>query len=64
LRGPTEARPYAAMKYRTRKNYADGEFLGPRLGDKVFLSILILTLYWRGGSGPAVCTYYMLVLCV
>uniref|UniRef100_A0A7S0SD37 ABC transporter domain-containing protein n=1 Tax=Mantoniella antarctica TaxID=81844 RepID=A0A7S0SD37_9CHLO len=38
------------MKYRTRKNYADGEFLGPRLGDKVFLSILILTLYWGIGN--------------
>lgn len=38
------------IKYRTRKNYADGEFLGPRLGDKVFLSILIFTLYWGIGD--------------
>ena len=38
------------VKYRTRKNYSDGEFLGPRLGDKVFLSILIFTLYWGIGD--------------
>eukprot|EP00227_Mantoniella_beaufortii_P007206 CAMPEP_0197606508 /NCGR_PEP_ID=MMETSP1326-20131121/45194_1 /TAXON_ID=1155430 /ORGANISM="Genus nov. species nov., Strain RCC2288" /LENGTH=625 /DNA_ID=CAMNT_0043174433 /DNA_START=168 /DNA_END=2045 /DNA_ORIENTATION=- len=41
------------VKYRTRKNYSDGEFLGPRLGDKVFLSILIFTLYWGIGNKTA-----------
>jgi ATP-binding cassette subfamily G (WHITE) protein 2 len=41
---------WVMVKYRTRKNYADGEFLGPRLGDKVFLSILIFTLYWGIGD--------------
>ncbi|GLI65656.1 hypothetical protein VaNZ11_009256 [Volvox africanus] len=33
------------VKYRTTKNYRDGEFLGPRVGDKVFISLLIMTLY-------------------
>jgi hypothetical protein len=37
------------VKYRTRKNYSDGAFLGPRIGDKVFLSFLIATLYWGRG---------------
>ena len=38
------------FKFRTRKNYADGEYLGPRLGEKVFLSFLIMTLYWGIGD--------------
>ena len=33
-----------------RKNYKDGEYLGPRLGEKVFLSFLIFTLYWGIGD--------------
>ena len=32
---------WVMAKYRTRKNYADGEYLGPRLGDKVFIAFLI-----------------------
>ncbi|KAG2450267.1 hypothetical protein HYH02_004778 [Chlamydomonas schloesseri] len=33
------------VKYRTTKNYRDGEFLGPRIGDKIMISLLIMTLY-------------------
>ncbi|GLC33334.1 hypothetical protein PLESTB_000344800 [Pleodorina starrii] len=33
------------IKYRTTKNYRDGEFLGPRIGDKILISLLIMTLY-------------------
>lgn len=33
------------IKYRTSKNYRDGEFLGPRIGDKIMISLLIMTLY-------------------
>ncbi|KXZ47828.1 hypothetical protein GPECTOR_32g440 [Gonium pectorale] len=33
------------IKYRTAKNYKDGEFLGPRIGDKIMISLLIMTLY-------------------
>lgn len=44
---------YVMVKYRTKKNYSDGEYLGPRLGDKVFLAILIFTLYFNLGSDHA-----------
>ncbi|GFR47309.1 hypothetical protein Agub_g8996 [Astrephomene gubernaculifera] len=33
------------VKYRTTKNYRDPEFLGPRIGDKILISLLIMTLY-------------------
>jgi len=33
------------VRFRTRKNYADAEFLGPRVGDKMILSAVIVTLY-------------------
>jgi ATP-binding cassette, subfamily G (WHITE), member 2 len=32
------------VKYRTTRNYKDGAFLGPRIGDKILLTLLILTL--------------------
>ena len=41
---------WVMAKYRTRKNYADGEYLGPRLGDKVFIALLIFTLYFGIGD--------------
>ena len=46
---------WVMAKYRTRKNYADGEYLGPRLGDKIFIALLIFTLYFGIGDdhGPA-----------
>jgi hypothetical protein len=41
---------YVILKYRTRKNYRDPEYLGPRLGDKIFLSFIITTLYLGVGD--------------
>ena len=41
---------YVMLKYRTRKNYRDPEYLGPRLGDKIFLSFIITTLYLGRGN--------------
>ena len=41
---------WVMAKYRTRKNYADGEYLGPRMGDKVFIAFLIFTLYFGIGD--------------
>ena len=38
------------VKYRTPKNYRDGEFLGPRVGDKLIMTMLMWTLYWGQGS--------------
>merc|ERR1719265_480675 len=31
-------------------HYKDGEFLGPRIGDKIFMSVLTLSLYWGIGG--------------
>lgn len=38
------------LKYRTLKNYKDGAYLGPRLGDKLLLTFIIFTLYWGIGD--------------
>ncbi|KAJ9505479.1 hypothetical protein QJQ45_025438, partial [Haematococcus lacustris] len=38
------------MKYRTTRNYRDGAFLGPRIGDKIMISLLIMTLYLNIGN--------------
>ncbi|MEW5308615.1 MAG: hypothetical protein WDW38_000559 [Sanguina aurantia] len=38
------------VKYRTVKNYQDPAFLGPRIGDKVLISLLIMTLYLNVGK--------------
>ena len=37
-------------KYRTTKNYRDGAFLGPRIGDKIFMGLLVMTLYLNVGN--------------
>ena len=33
-------------QYRTLGNYRNPEFLGPRIGDKVIFSLLLMSLYW------------------
>eukprot|EP00877_Chromochloris_zofingiensis_P004326 jgi/Chrzof1/13895/Cz08g16130.t1 len=33
------------IKYRTTHNYRDAAFLGPRIGDKLLIGLLIMTLY-------------------
>eukprot|EP00195_Chlamydomonas_chlamydogama_P009759 CAMPEP_0202901782 /NCGR_PEP_ID=MMETSP1392-20130828/14649_1 /ASSEMBLY_ACC=CAM_ASM_000868 /TAXON_ID=225041 /ORGANISM="Chlamydomonas chlamydogama, Strain SAG 11-48b" /LENGTH=615 /DNA_ID=CAMNT_0049588397 /DNA_START=85 /DNA_END=1932 /DNA_ORIENTATION=+ len=33
------------VKYRTSRNYQNPEFLGPRIGDKIFMGLLVMTLY-------------------
>ena len=38
------------LSYRMSTHYRDGEFLGPRFGDKVFMALLTLSLYWGIGS--------------
>ena len=39
------------MQYRTTKNYQSGAFLGPRIGDKILISLLLMTLYLNIGKG-------------
>ena len=35
---------------RTTKNYRDGAFLGPRIGDKIVMGLLVMTLYLNVGN--------------
>ena len=41
------------MQYRTTRNYKDGAFLGPRIGDKIFMGLLVMTLYLNAGNNFA-----------
>ena len=38
------------LQYRTIRNYQDPAFLGPRIGDKLLMGLLILTLYLGIGN--------------
>jgi hypothetical protein len=38
------------LKYRTVKNYKSVGFVAPRFGDKIFFSLLIMSLYWGIGD--------------
>lgn len=38
------------LRYRMGAHYKSGEFLGPRFGDKIFMSVLCLSLYWGIGD--------------
>jgi hypothetical protein len=42
------------LSYRMTKHYKSGEFLGPRIGDKIFMSVLTLSLYWGIGDQTSV----------
>jgi len=59
------------LAYRLVTHYKDGEFLGPRIGDKIFMSILAMSIYWGLGdkSDPqsmqsvAGALYFFMALC-
>jgi len=38
------------IKYRTPKNWKDPNFLGPRIGDKILIGLLVMTLYLGKGD--------------
>lgn len=42
------------LAYRMTTHYKDGEFLGPRIGDKVFMGLLAMSLYWDIGASDEV----------
>jgi ATP-binding cassette subfamily G (WHITE) protein 2 len=45
------------VKYRTPKNYKDGDWLGARIGDKFLMTTLMWTLYWGVGRTFSVDNY-------
>jgi ABC-type multidrug transport system ATPase subunit len=50
-RGPGQLKALQTLlAYRMTTHYKDGEFLGPRIGDKIFMSLLTLSLYWGIGE--------------
>jgi len=38
------------LTYRMLTHYKSGEFMGPRFGDKIFMAIIAMTLYWGIGD--------------
>jgi len=59
------------LAYRMVAHYKDGEFLGPRIGDKVFMGVLAMSLYWGIGEehdvqslqSTASALYFFMALC-
>jgi ABC-type multidrug transport system ATPase subunit len=59
------------LAYRMSTHYRSGEFLGPRFGDKIFMSVLTMTLYWGIGDkkdaqsiqSTAAVLYFFCALC-
>lgn len=42
---PSPRAPLAAPQYRSRRNYTNPAWLGPRIADKLLISLIMLTLY-------------------
>lgn len=59
------------LRYRTLTHIKSPDFLGPRFGDKVMFSVLILSLYWKIGEqtdaqsiqSTASLLYFIIALC-
>ena len=59
------------LQYRMLTHYKSGQFLGPRIGDKIFMATLILSLYWGIGNNTdlqsiqstAALLYFVITLC-
>ncbi|KAK9865323.1 hypothetical protein WJX84_007950 [Apatococcus fuscideae] len=54
-RGTTVGMPWAIrtlMKYRWRRDFTDGAYLGPRLADKALMGFIIFGLYWHAAKNP------------
>jgi ABC-type multidrug transport system ATPase subunit len=70
--GPGQLRALRTLlAYRMRTHYKDGEFLGPRIGDKLFFALLGMSLYWGIGKdtdiqslqSTASCLYFFIAMC-
>ena len=63
---------WTLTRFRMATHYKSGEFMGPRIGDKLFAAVIILTLYWdigaketqAGQQTTAALFYFVAALCV
>mmetsp|Transcript_15167 Transcript_15167/g.39028 ORF Transcript_15167/g.39028 Transcript_15167/m.39028 type:complete len:620 (-) Transcript_15167:218-2077(-) len=71
-RGPGQLKALRTLlAYRMTTHYKSPEFLGPRFGDKIFMSLLTMSLYWGIGDKPdaqsiqstAAVLYFFAALC-
>jgi len=46
-----------SVQWRATKDFQDITFLGPRIVDKLALSLIIMTLYWRVGANHKLSNY-------
>lgn len=72
VRGPGQVHALRTLlAYRMSTHYRSGEFLGPRFGDKIFMSVLTMSLYWGIGEkkdaqsiqSTAAVLYFFAALC-
>lgn len=40
-------------RYRIARNLTSGDYLGPRIGDKILIALIIFSLYWGVGDKDA-----------
>ena len=48
---------WCVVQWRATKDFRDITFLGPRIVDKLALSLIIMTLYWRVGDNHKLSNY-------
>ena len=39
-------------QYRSARDFRDPKFIGPRTADKLLVSLIMMTLYWKQGEKP------------
>ncbi len=44
---------FFANRYKTLRNYKTGDFLGPRIGDKILMGLIVMTLFLNVGNNYA-----------
>jgi len=57
------------LKYRGVSNYKDGEYLGQRLGDKIMLALVMMSLFWKeadetNANGVMNIGQFLLMMCI
>ncbi len=40
----------STLQYRSARDFRDPKFIGPRTADKLLVSLIMMTLYWKQGE--------------